>query len=197
MATLNWDHVPASMADYLDVWVDGYQHYYCAPLGSLCLGLSLSLSLSLLCQTHDCSFGLADDSAVQAWPPNRTTPSGEPKDVAAWRATGKAYWQYWCIGPGFNGAGSTYSDATPYPQWWLNSLVPWPAIAPRLIPWLAALNNVSGLLYWVDDAFSGAPPLRRINDTALSTGSCSQYSKGSYGGAFADSRLGVVAQACT
>ena len=60
------------------------------------------------------------------------------------------------------------------PQWWMNTLVEWPAISSRLIPWLMALNvgaaapfvpsgvvkdaaaqNVSGALFWTDDVWAG------------------------------------------
>ena len=60
-----------------------------------------------------------------------------PKSVTEWRAAGKEYWWYWCGGPDYG---------KDYPQYWLNSLVEWPAIAPRLLLWLTALNSVSGIL---------------------------------------------------
>eukprot|EP01046_Picozoa_sp_COSAG06_P011333 COSAG06_NODE_644_length_13470_cov_22.234313_3_plen_813_part_00 len=69
-----------------------------------------------------------------------------PNSVAEWRAAGKEYWWYWCGGPDYG---------TDYPQYWLNSLVEWPAIASRLLLWLTALNSVSGLLFWVDDVWAG------------------------------------------
>jgi hypothetical protein len=55
-------------------------------------------------------------------------------------------WWYWCTGPDYGG---------PYPQYWLNSLVEWPAIAGRLLMWLTALNSVTGLLFWSDDVWAG------------------------------------------
>ena len=51
----------------------------------------------------------------------------------------------WCTGPGFGQF---------YPQYWLNTLVEWPAISGRLLMWLTALNSVEGLLFWVDDVWA-------------------------------------------
>ena len=45
-------------------------------------------------------------------------------------------------------------------QYWMNTLVEWPAISSRLIPWLMSLNNVSGAFYWVDDVWAGGPNAR-------------------------------------
>ena len=42
------------------------------------------------------------------------------------------------------------------PQWWMNTLIEWPAITSRLLPWLMALNNVTGMFFWAEDVW--APP---------------------------------------
>jgi hypothetical protein len=52
----------------------------------------------------------------------------------AWLAKGKAYWWYWCVGP-------------EQPEF-LNTFVERPGIEARLLPWLAALRKVDGLMYY-------------------------------------------------
>ena len=52
----------------------------------------------------------------------------------AWLAHGKRYWWYWCVGP-------------EQPEF-MNTFVERPGIEARLLPWLAALRNVDGLMYY-------------------------------------------------